>query len=402
MKMGGKPLRFDRLAIRPLRDRGSAGLRISHKIGPSGRLELLVWFAELSDAVDVRVMWEDRGDLAGCEPRPDAGLNAALHASFCPELSGLRVHADAPYSMQEVRGSGACKRKYPKGDWMTSPQWFEEVHNPLTALSAVDLVDSDGAGLLITHDGSQQWFRDDHGVRVVLTAYDPWDESRYSGDGWFGCSFRLHPHSKSMTNAERIKSAAEHNAFNASRFDDQAVPVGGGTGGNAAPLALPTSAGMLEVCNAPGVLAHALYRESEKSGENLPAWAGHEMARRSSGACTHPVVVRLVEWNGEPAEVTLKLAGPVAAAAKTNLMGEVGRSVGGGSDTGWLRVEPAMPPAWAKGARIGGKAVSWKQVRFAMRPREIATVMLDIEPARKQWRDLDAKREVWATVHKVK
>jgi hypothetical protein len=159
---------------------------------------------------------------------------------------------------------------------------------------------------------------------------------------------------------------------------------------------------MLEVCDAPGVLAHALYRDSEKAGEHLSAWAGHEMARRSDGACTHPVVVRLVEWNGEPAEVTLKLPGPIAAAAKTNLLGEVGPDVGGGSDTAWLVVEPAKPPAWAKRAKIGGRAVTWSQVRFPMRPREIATIMADVVMARKEWRDLDEKRKVWATVHKVK
>jgi alpha-mannosidase len=35
-----------------------------------------------------------------------------------------------------------------------------------------------------------------------------------------------------------------------------------------------------------------------------------------------------------------------------------------------------------------------------MRPHEIATVMADIVPGRKAFRDLDAKREVWATVHR--
>jgi alpha-mannosidase len=35
-----------------------------------------------------------------------------------------------------------------------------------------------------------------------------------------------------------------------------------------------------------------------------------------------------------------------------------------------------------------------------MRPREIATIMADLVLGRKQWRDLDAKRQVWATVHK--
>jgi alpha-mannosidase len=35
-----------------------------------------------------------------------------------------------------------------------------------------------------------------------------------------------------------------------------------------------------------------------------------------------------------------------------------------------------------------------------MRPREIATIYADLVMGRKQWRDLDAKRNVWATVHR--
>ena len=42
------------------------------------------------------------------------------------------------------------------------------------------------------------------------------------------------------------------------------------------------------------------------------------------------------------------------------------------------------------------------RLRFKMRPYEIATLYLDIVPGRKQFRDLDAKREVWATVHREK
>ncbi len=94
----------------------------------------------------------------------------------------------------------------------------------------------------------------------------------------------------------------------------------------------------MEVCNAPNVLAHAFFRESIKSGEYLPEWAGHRMARESGGACDHPYAVRLVEWDGRPADVTLKLPGPVAMAAKTNLLGEVP------AQGGWLTVEHPVEP----------------------------------------------------------
>jgi alpha-mannosidase len=288
---------------------------------------------------------------------------------------------------------------------MTSPQWFEELHDPFCAQSLVDLVADGGAGLLILHEGSQQWFKRGRGVRALLTTFDPWDEQRYSGRVLAG--FRLVPHLERLSNADRIRRAAEYRSCFA-HCDPSAVPVGGGTAGGGNPKAklppIPKSFGMLEVCDAPGVLAHALYRDSMKTGEHLPDWAGHEMARRSDGACTHPVVIRLVEWNGEPAEVTLKLPGPIAAAAKTNLLGEVGPAsrIGGGEDTAWLEVEKTTPPAWAKGAKVGGRAVAWSQLRFRMRPREIATIVADVVMARKQWRDLDEKRKVWATVHKTK
>src|SRR5262249_6695082 len=153
----------------------------------------------------------------------------------------------------------------------------------------------------IAHDGSQQWFRDDDGVRVVLTAYDPWDEGRYTGDGLSGCRFRLVPHARCLSHADRIKLAAEHSAIAADALDLSAVPVGGGTGGRAKLPGVPSSFGIVEVCGAAGVLAQALYRESAKAGEHLPAWAGHELAKRSGGACTHPIVIRLVEWNGDAA-----------------------------------------------------------------------------------------------------
>jgi alpha-mannosidase len=399
MRMNGRDVAFGSPRVTVERDGGEPLVRIRHKVGKKGRVEVLAWLAAEIDGLDVRVVF-DEGAGVECGPRPDAGLNGALQAVYRPSMAAMAIHADGPYSMQEVRGSGVCRRKYPEGDWMTSPQWFEEVRDPFTALSVVDLAAADGSGLVIAHDGSQQWFRDEEGVRAVLTAYDPWDEGRYTADGVVGCGFRLVPHAGPLSNAERVKIAAEFGAVGVERLESDAIPVGEGTGGEENMPAVPGRFGALEVCGAPGVLAHALFRDSPRGGEGLEHWAGHDMAKRSGGACTHPLVIRLVEWNGEPAEVTLKLPGPAASVAKTNLLGEIGPQVGCGADTAWLRVEPARAPEWAKGMKIGGRAQEWNQVRFTMRPREIATVMVDAEPARKQWRDLDAKRKVWATIHK--
>jgi hypothetical protein len=401
MSRGGRQATFGKPDIEVDRTAGSPLVRIRRAVGAAGWVDVLVWIADETDAVDVRVTWSDKeGTAAGM--RPDAGLNAAMQLEFDLPMEGVVAHADGPYSMQPVRGSGVCKRKYPEGDWMTSPQWFEEVRDPFTAQSIVDLETEDGSGLAIAHDGAQQWFRDENGVRVVLTAYDPWDEGRYTPDNLMGCAFRLVPHARAFSNAERVRLAAEFGSVDGRTFDDEAVPVGGGTGDGSPNEAAPLRFGAIDVGGAPGVLAHAVYRDSAWTGQHLPRWAGHEMARRSGGLCTHPTVVRLVEWNGEEAEVTLRVPGPLASAAKTNLLGEVGRGVGGGTDTGWLKVEPGETPAWAKGAKINGRPVKWSRVRFTMRAREIATIMLDVEMARKQWRDLDAKREVWAKIHKTK
>ncbi len=398
MRRGGRAVRLARPTVALEQGLDGPVVLVTHRL-PGGRIELAASLAPLEAAVDlaVRIREDDPG---AARLRPDAGFGAALQMLWRPGVAHA-IHADAPYSLEAVRGSGRCRRKFPTGDWMTSPQWFEEFDDPFTALSLVDLVAEDGTGLLVTHDGSQQWFRDGDGreqaVRVVLTAYDPWDEARYSAPPDAACRFRIVPHATALRNAERVRIAQRsHRSFVA---DPRAVPVGGGEGGGRA--SIPPRFGMVDCSGAPGVLLHALTRDGPRAGEGLPAWAGHAMATGSEGACTHPIVVRLVEWEGAPAEVTLTVLGPVASAARTNLLGEVGPEVAGGADTAWLEVRPAKAPAWAADLPRP-KGTRWQAMRFSMRPREIATVLLDVVPARKAWRDLDAKRKVWAKVHRTK
>jgi alpha-mannosidase len=117
-------------------------------------------------------------------------------------------------------------------------------------------------------------------------------------------------------------------------------------------------------CDAPNVVPTAFYRETEDfSGKYLDDYAGKGMG--------YPFVVRLVEFDGIETEATLTIGGTVAKAFKTNFLG---------------RALEALDPA---------------KVKVHMRPYEIATVYLDIVEGRKQTRDLDAKREIWATVHRV-
>ncbi|HZW11105.1 MAG TPA: hypothetical protein VFF69_14480 [Phycisphaerales bacterium] len=390
-----------------------------------GNGELTLDFGEISDprrgqfSLSICILPDDSGISLtflnpACNPRPDPGIGAALRMAIEPAFHVASIRADTAYTIGEVSGTGPVSRKYPTGDWMTSPQWFEHLERAVFSASLVDLLGPDGSGLLVLHDASQQWLRTERGVEVVCNAYDPWDESRYDV-GFTSLCVRLVPHAP-MDDAERARRSLGFSAWEKlSALEpgldercEHGPPVGGGDSANAPPV--PDTFGALEVTNAPGVLAHAFYRESMKSGEHLPDWAGHRMAGESAGACTHPYVIRLVEWNGEPAEVTLKLPGDVALAAKTNLMGECGDWRVGTApatvparlrDTGWLTVEPSTPPDWARGARFRGEEIPWSQVRFAMRPREIATIMADLVMGRKEFRDLDAKREVWAKVHRV-
>ncbi|MCL4742844.1 MAG: hypothetical protein KJZ54_11665 [Phycisphaerales bacterium] len=359
------------IACASRRGDGGVGMRIS--------------LAPLRDAVDVEFVSDQVPELA-------PGMHAGLATDFAPRFRIAQVVHDYPYGIGRAEASATRVRKYPTGDWMTSPQVFEEIRRPFTALHFVDLLDDRGCGLLCTHSGSQQWFRTDDGVRCLLTARDPWDEQRYSRD--IEAAVTIAPHGP-MSDADRARQTAR----------SWLVGVHHGVRGD-----LPDVFGPFEVCGAPSVHAEAFHRDSTKSGEHLPDWAGHRMARESGGACTHPFVIRLVEWDGERADVTLKLPGPVALAAKTNLMGECGDWPAGGApadapphlrDTGWLSAESADPPEWARGAAFRGRPIEWSRVRFVMRPREIATVMADLVMGRKEWRDLDAKREVWATVHRT-
>lgn len=323
-------------------------------------------------------------------PRPEPGLKTALNVPILPRFSEVRIRSDDPYAAAEV-GRGSCgRRKYPSGDWMTSPQWFEDVEAAFTSHSFVDILDGSdaesGRGLLVLHCAKPQWFLRDSGAAAVLNATDPWDGEERWFSHFLDPRLRIFPHA-ALSDSDRARLALANRKF----------PEGKSGYGLRDGLDMACF-GALDIPNTPNILAHAFFRESPKSGEGLPDWAGHRMFRDSAGACDHPYIIRLVEWDGHPAEVLLKLPGPVALAAKTNLLGEVAPHIPG---TAWLDIIPDIePPSWAKSAKLRGRPIPWSALRFTMRPREIATIYADLLMGRKEWRDLDAKREVWATVHR--
>jgi alpha-mannosidase len=94
-------------------------------------------------------------------------------------------------------------------------------------------------------------------------------------------------------------------------------------------------------------------------------------------ATDYPVIVRLVELNGEASTARIAVDGRVESAVRTNLLGAA------------LHELPIRHGNWTS------------QIDLELRPFEIATVYLDPLLAAKQLRDLDAKREIWATIHRT-
>ena len=77
--------------------------------------------------------------------------------------------------------------------------------------------------------------------------------------------------------------------------------------------------------------------------------------------------LRIYEVDGKSSDVQFTFGGDVAAAWKVNLLGD--------------SITPLKP--------------EHESVRLTLRPREIATLKLDLVQARKQWRNLDDSRNVW-------
>jgi len=313
-------------------------------------------------------MWVNCHPLEG---EPDPGMNAGWQLPFRPRFPVAHIYADYPYGTYEVKPSGIRRRKYPTGDWMTSEQWFEEIENPFTSLSFVDFVGEDGAGVMVIHDGTKQWFLDEGGrVRALLGMVDPWDEDLATAS----CEtlFRIIPHGP-ITNSERHRQSmrfrADHSRWLSADYDRKSA-------------GLPPSFSALK-CSAGNVVQTAFYREDEGySGRDLEEYAGRGMG--------YPFVLRLVEFDGIECEAEITLPGPIAAALKTNLLGEPLIA---------LSAEPADPPPG--NSPEAAALFEWQKVRVPVRPYEIVTLYLDLVPGRKQPRDLDAKRSVWATVHRA-
>jgi alpha-mannosidase len=322
-----------------------------NRLGKNGaKIEIVVSLCPHMDAVDIHYG-------AMNLPRPDAKMHASLQTLITVNIPGRKLIHDHPYGVSEIRAEGKYLRKYPSGEWMTSPQYFEDIHNPFTALQLLDF-DNGERGLLYLHDGSQAMLREGETVRNILTMYDAWDENYFVD--FLDANFRLVPHGK-LTHAERWKLAQE---FTRPPF----VALADRTDGE-----LPKQFGVVW-CDAPNVAVTALFRETEENGDYLENYAGKGIG--------FPYVLRVVEFNGEASTVRLRLPGPVERAFRTNALGEVIES---------LEVKEASSE----------NGIAGSQIEIALRPFEIVTVYLDLVYGRKIPRNLDEHRSVWATIHRV-
>jgi alpha-mannosidase len=362
MLVGSEPERFETVSLEAAGGEGEEWAEFTFvREGRGGsRLRVTYGIAPLHEALWIRVVGERL-------VRPDPGVSAALSLAIAPAFAPRLVLHDHPYGITPVRADRDHVRKYPTGEWMTSPQVFETVRRPFTSSSLLDLcvAEANGPGLLVVHDGGQAWLREERGVRCLLSLYDAWDEEYF--DDSFEAELFLIPHGR-LTPTARMRAALELN-LGAPRFSDHAAVRGGGD--------LPPAFGALSV-DAPNVLATSLARVSARDAEHLPRhFASVAQARE-------PFALRLVEFDGRPADVLVRVPGGVARAARTNLLGEV--------------LEDLVPTG--ADAPHGPRGIPWSGLRIQMRPHEIATLMLDLELGRQVPRDLDRHRPVWARAHR--
>jgi alpha-mannosidase len=349
---------------------------------------LTLEYAELNRYLDLRVLPET-GDLQlslVCEfdegQSPEPGYQGALTVGFDFGEEDLNVRSDSPYHVGTVTAGVTGKRKYPEGDWMTSPQWFESVEGMFTAQSFVD-VKTSTSGVTIAHEGHQQWIRTPTGVENVIFTLDPWD-GQDQKPRQVGARYRISIHDGNRCNADCIRVAQQMAVELADELQTFEMHENRWlASGHRSDI--PRRFSAVHVHNS-NVLASAFYREQA-------AYARRGLQNYVALDTEHPYVLRLVECNGDEGEARVTVPGPIAAAFKTDFMGENGVA---------LRMEPGESRVLTDQVDLLGKhRIEAVTLVVPMRPFEIATLYLDIVPGRKKYRDLDAKREIWATVHRV-
>ncbi len=307
----------DELTIRRI-GRGGASLTIQVAIEP------------LFDAVWIRIQSDDL-------PRPDPGAHAGLRSTLRPRLEGvLKLRVDSPYGVGEVHAQSSRERRAPRAG--VPSELVDELARPFTALRFADLSLENGRrGVLYVHDGAPSFSRIEGGFEHLLSTVDPLDPGSFEpalmADLW------IVPHA-GMDDAARMRRAMECTLGNP-RFMQSTEIRGGGV--------LPSAMGALSV-SPDHVLATAFWRE--------PASAREHVERALGSGSEAVFAVRLVEFAGRAAKVKLRVAGVVARAARTDLLGEVLEP---------LAVEPCT-------AAFGPQEDPWSEISVELGANAIATI----------------------------
>lgn len=293
-------------------------------------LTIQVAIEPLFDAVWIRVQSEEL-------PRPDAGARSGLCFELRPRVGdALRLRVDHPYGISEIEAHADRERRAPRG--AAGSELVDSLARPFTALRFVDLSAQDGRrGVLYVHDGSPAFARVDGGIKHLLAVVDPLDEGSFEGalmaDMW------IVPHS-GMSDAQRMRRAMECTLGNP-RFVQSTEIRGGGS--------LPASMGALHV-EPQNVLPTALWREppAERETPAIPLGASAQTV----------FAVRLVEFEGRASRVRLCVAGRIARAVRTDLLGLV------------LEELTARPCA----AVFGPPGDPWSEIAVELGANAIATI----------------------------
>lgn len=302
--------------------------------------------ADEIDALDIAMS----GDLA-------SGPDGRYHASLVTRLElpdhPVELRHDTPYAVSSINARNSWSRKYPTGAWMTSPQEFEEVKDVFTALQFVDFVRADGSGVLWIHDGAQGFHRSGDGVANVLSMRDPWDEDYFVSELEYRARFV--PHGQ-VTDRWRWTAAQE-----STRRPQLAVAES--TIKSRIEGYAEQSLGLYRVEEAAGTVVTAVYRDSDFAASGFSDHVNH-LARQ-------PVLMRLVELEGQPDVVRFEFAQAPVAAWTCSPLGE----------------------------RLTDLAIEGRTVGLSLRAHEIATIAVAFPPAPGDNRTLDDDRGIWATIH---
>lgn len=212
--------------------------------------------------------------------RPEPSMMRSLQTDIAARLARTEIWHDHPFAVTPVRAEGVYHKKYPTGDWMTSPQFFEEVINPFTGLHFVYLTDG-ARGLQYLHAGNQGFLRDGDVVRNILFMYDAWDEENWVREVELRYGYRVWEGAPSRD--ALLREATAFNRPLPAVYRDRTTDP-----------QLPASMRFLEVDGE--VMLSAFYREGE--------WC----------------VLRAFEVNGTPTQARFTFYGGVERAERVNML----------------------------------------------------------------------------------